>query len=147
VRMGGGWNHRLGLYDAILIKDNHLAAAAAEGVSPAEAVRTSRTFLSKTFPRARAGAMVVEVEIDAFEQLGPVLDAGPDVVLLDNMGVDELARCVALRNERAPLVVLEASGGIRLETVAAISATGVDRVSTGWPTHDAPWLDVALDWK
>jgi nicotinate-nucleotide pyrophosphorylase (carboxylating) len=91
--------------------------------------------------------MVVEVEIDAFEQLGPVLDAGPDIVLLDNMGVEELARCVVLRNERAPSVVLEASGGIRVETVAAIAATGVDRVSTGWPTHDAPWLDVALDWK
>ena len=147
VRMGGGWNHRLGLYDAILIKDNHLAAAAAEGVSPAEAVRTSREFVAKTFPPARAGEMVVEVEIDAFEQLGAVLDAGPHIVLLDNMGVDELARCVALRNERAPSVVLEASGGIRVETVAAIAATGVDRVSTGWPTHDAPWLDVALDWK
>jgi len=147
VRMGGGWNHRLGLHDAILIKDNHLAAAAAEGVSPAEAVRTSRAFVAKTFPPARAAAMVVEVEIDSFAQLGSVLDAGPDIVLLDNMGVEELARCVALRNERAASVVLEASGGIRVETVAAIAATGVDRVSTGWPTHDAPWLDVALDWK
>jgi nicotinate-nucleotide pyrophosphorylase (carboxylating) len=147
VRMGGGWNHRLGLYDAILIKDNHLAAAAAEGVSPAEAVRTSLAFVGKTFPPERAAAMVVEVEIDSFEQLAPVLDAGPHIVLLDNMPVAELARCVALRNERAPGVVLEASGGIRLDTVAAIAATGVDRVSTGWPTHDAPWLDVALDWR
>jgi len=147
VRMGGGWNHRLGLYDAILIKDNHLAAAAAEGVAPADAVRTSRRFVAQTFPPARAGAMVVEVEIDSFAQLGPVLDAGPDIVLLDNMRVDELSRCVALRNERAAGVVLEASGGIRVATVAAIAATGVDRVSTGWPTHDAPWLDVALDWK
>jgi len=146
VRMGGGWNHRLGLHDAILIKDNHLAAAAAEGVSPADAVRTSRRFVAKTFPPARAAAMVVEVEIDSFAQLGPVLDARPDIVLLDNMDVGELTRCVALRNERAAGVVLEASGGIRVETVAAIAATGVDRVSTGWPTHDAPWLDVALDW-
>lgn len=146
VKVGGGWNHRLGLYDAILIKDNHLAAAAAEGVSPAEAVRTGRAFVAKTFPPARAETMVVEVEIDAFEQLAAVLDAGPDIVLLDNMTPQELARCVALRNARAPRVVLEASGGIRLDTVAAIAATGVDRVSTGWPTHDAPWLDVALDW-
>ena len=75
-----------------------------------------------------------------------MLDARPDIVLLDNMDVAELTRCVALRNERAPAVVLEASGGIRVETGAAVAATGVDRVSTGWPTHDAPWLDVALDW-
>lgn len=146
VRMGGGWNHRLGLSDAILIKDNHLAAAAAEGVSPEAAVRTSRAFVAKTFPPERSAATVVEVEIDSFAQLGPVLEAGPDIVLLDNMAVDELRRCVALRNERAPRVVLEASGGIRPDTVAAIAASGVDRVSTGWPTHDAPWLDVALDW-
>jgi len=147
VRMGGGWNHRLGLHDAILIKDNHLAAAAAEGVSPAEAVRRSRTFVARTFPPARAVGMVVEVEIDSVTQLADVLDAGPDIVLLDNMPVHELVRCVALRNVRSPGVVLEASGGIRLDTVAAIAATGVDRVSTGWPTHDAPWLDVALDWN
>jgi nicotinate-nucleotide pyrophosphorylase (carboxylating) len=147
VRMGGGWNHRLGLADAILIKDNHLAAAAAEGVSPAEAVRRSRAFVGKTFPPERAAGMVVEVEIDSIDQLADVLDAGPDIVLLDNMPVAELVRCVALRNDRAPGVVLEASGGIRLDTVAAIAATGVDRVSTGWPTHDAPWLDVALDWR
>jgi nicotinate-nucleotide pyrophosphorylase (carboxylating) len=146
VRTGGGWNHRLGLYDAVLIKDNHLAALAAEGVSPAEAVHRGRDFLTRTFPPARAEAMVVEIEIDAFAQLEGVLAAGPDIVLLDNMPVEELARCVALRNRLAPGVVLEASGGIRLETVAAIAATGVDRVSTGWPTHDAPWLDVALDW-
>jgi nicotinate-nucleotide pyrophosphorylase (carboxylating) len=147
VRMGGGWNHRLGLYDAILIKDNHLAAAAAESVSPAEAVRTGREFLRKTFPPTRAALMVVEVEIDSIDQLEPVLGAGPDIVLLDNMPVEELSRCVALRDRLAPAVILEASGGIRLDTVASIAATGVDRVSTGWPTHDAPWLDVALDWR
>jgi len=67
-------------------------------------------------------------------------------VLLDNMPPAELADCVALRNRIAPRVVLEASGGIRPETVAAIARTGVDRVSTGWPTHHAPWLDIALDW-
>ncbi len=146
TRMGGGWNHRTGLYDAVLIKDNHLGALADAGVAPADAVRRARAFVGKTFPPARAKQMVVEIEIDSFGQLAAVLAAGPDVVLLDNMGVEELTRCVAARNADAPGVVLEASGGIRPETVAAIARTGVDRVSTGWPTHDAPWLDVALDW-
>jgi nicotinate-nucleotide pyrophosphorylase (carboxylating) len=146
VRAGGGWNHRLGLYDAILVKDNHLAACAAAGVDPAAAVRRVHEFVARTFPPSRGEQMVVEVEIDAVAQLGPVLEAGPHVVLLDNMDRDELTRCVSLRDRVAPLVVLEASGGIRPESVAAIAATGVDRVSTGWPTHDAPWLDIALDW-
>ena len=147
VRAGGGWNHRMGLYDAILIKDNHLAAAAAAGLSPADAVRRGREFVRGSFPPARAARMIVEIEIDSETQLPDVLAAEPDVVLLDNMPVEELARCVAVRDTRAPRVVLEASGGIRLDTVAEIARTGVDRVSTGWPTHDAPWLDVALDWQ
>jgi nicotinate-nucleotide pyrophosphorylase (carboxylating) len=147
VRMGGGWNHRLGLFDAILIKDNHLGALAEAGITPADAVRLGRAFLARTFPPSRAEHMVVEVEIDSDEQLEPVLAAGPDIVLLDNMGVEELRRCVALRDKHAPRVTLEASGGIRLDTAAVIAATGVDRISTGWPTHDAPWLDVSLDWN
>ena len=147
VRMGGGWNHRLGLYDAVLIKDNHLAAAVANGMSPADAVRTGRGFVMKTFPPSRSSLMVVEVEIDTIAELEAVLRAVPDIVLLDNMDIAQLTRCVEMRNRLAPQVVLEASGGIRPDTVAAIAATGVDRVSTGWPTHDAPWLDVALDWK
>jgi nicotinate-nucleotide pyrophosphorylase (carboxylating) len=146
TRAGGGWNHRLGLYDAIMIKDNHLAALAEAGIEPAGAVRRARAFLAQTFPPSRAEAMVVEIEIDSLRQLEPVLAAGPDIVLLDNMQPDELARCVALRDRLAPQVVLEASGGVRPETVAAIARSGVDRVSTGWPTHDAPWLDIALDW-
>jgi len=146
TRAGGGWNHRLGLYDAILIKDNHLAALAAAGIEPAAAVRRARAFLGQTFPPSRAEAMVVEIEIDSLTQLEPVLAAGPDIVLLDNMQPDELAGCVALRDRIAPRVVLEASGGIRPETIAEIARAGVDRVSTGWPTHHAPWLDIALDW-
>jgi nicotinate-nucleotide pyrophosphorylase (carboxylating) len=146
TRAGGGWNHRLGLYDAIMIKDNHLAALAAAGIEPAEAVRRARSFLARTFPPPRAEAMVVEIEIDSLQQLEPVLRAGPDIVLLDNMPPDELAGCVAARNRLAPQVVLEASGGIRPDTVAEIARAGVDRVSTGWPTHHAPWLDIALDW-
>lgn len=146
TRAGGGWNHRLGLYDAILIKDNHLAALAAAGLTPADAVTRARQFLARTFPPSRAEAMVVEIEIDSITQLEPVLAAGPDIVLLDNMPPADLAACVALRDRVAPRVVLEASGGIRPETVAAIARTGVNRVSTGWPTHHAPWLDIALDW-
>jgi nicotinate-nucleotide pyrophosphorylase (carboxylating) len=144
--MGGGWNHRTGLYEAILIKDNHRAACGLAGLMPADAVRRARDFLARTFPPPRVQTMVVEIEIDAVADLEPVLAAGPDVVLLDNMGPAELTRCVQIRGQVAPAVVLEASGGIRPDTVAAIAATGVDRVSTGWPTHDAPWLDVALDW-
>lgn len=147
VRAGGGWNHRTGLYDAILIKDNHLAAAAAAGLDPAGAVRRARAFVAESFPGPRVEETVVEIEIDAPAALPSVLEAGPDVVLLDNMPPDVLAACVATRDRLAPGIVLEASGGIRPDTVAAIAATGVDRVSTGWPTHASPWLDIALDWR
>ena len=146
VRLGGGWNHRMGLYDAILIKDNHIAAMAADAIGAAEAVRLARKFVAESFPASRAGQMVVEVEVDSLEQLEAVLPAGPDVVLLDNMPPDRLASGVALRDRAAPGVVLEASGGVRPETIRGIAESGVDRVSTGWPTHGAPWLDVALDW-
>lgn len=146
VGLGGGWNHRLGLYDAILIKDNHLAAAAQAGLGPAEAVRRAWQFVAETFPPARAENTVVEIEVDSLDQLAVVLPASPDVVLLDNMAPAELIRGVELRNRLAPGVILEASGGIRPETVRRVAETGIDRVSTGWTTHDAPWLDVALDW-
>jgi len=147
VRAGGGWNHRLGLCDAILVKDNHLAALAAEGLSPADAVRRAREFVAGTFPPDRGSSMVIEIELDEPDDLPAVLAADPDVVLLDNMSPAVLRGCVATRDRLAPQVVLEASGGIRPDTVGAIAATGVDRVSTGWPTHHAPWLDIALDWQ
>ena len=146
VRCGGGWNHRMGLFDAILIKDNHVAAAAEEGLTPADAVRRAREFVQRTFPAERAAATVVEIEVDSLSQLEQVLPAGPDIVLLDNMGLDELRKAVAIRDAATSAVVLEASGGIRPDTVGAIARTGVDRVSTGWPCHHAPWLDLGLDW-
>lgn len=150
TRLGGGWNHRGGLYEAILIKDNHLAALAANGIGPADAVRKARAFIQAAFPADRAAATVLEIEVDSLAQLADVLPAGPDIVLLDNMPLADLARAVALRQslppERGAASILEASGGIRPDTVAAIAATGVDRVSSGWPTHHAPWLDVGLDW-
>ncbi|NCA10535.1 carboxylating nicotinate-nucleotide diphosphorylase [bacterium] len=150
TRLGGGWNHRLGLHDAILIKDNHLAALAAAGCSPADAVRRARSFVATAFPPARAEAMVVEIEVDSLAQFENVLPAGPDIVLLDNMPHFALAEAVMIRDRMAerggPRAILEASGGIRPETARAAAETGVDRVSSGWPTHDAPWVDVALDW-
>jgi nicotinate-nucleotide pyrophosphorylase (carboxylating) len=131
VRCGGGFNHRFGLDDAILIKDNHVAVAG--GVRP-------------VLQRARAsvGHLVkIEIEVDTLAQLREVLDTGlADVVLLDNMDIATLAEAVKLANGR---VVLEASGGVTLQSIAKIAGTGVDYVSVGALTHSAPNFDVALD--
>ncbi|MGB6398512.1 MAG: carboxylating nicotinate-nucleotide diphosphorylase [Bradyrhizobium sp.] len=131
VRCGGGFNHRFGLDDAILIKDNHIAVAG--GV---------RAVLERA--RAQAGHLVkIEIEVDTLAQLREVLDTGlADVVLLDNMDVATLTEAVKLANGR---VVLEASGGVTLASIAKIAATGVDYVSSGALTHSAPNFDVALD--
>jgi nicotinate-nucleotide pyrophosphorylase (carboxylating) len=130
VRCGGGWNHRFGLDDAILIKDNHIAVAG--GV--AEAIRRARAF---------AGHLVkIEVEVDSLDQLAEALTAGPDIVLLDNMKPAMLKKAVALAAGRART---EASGGITPDTVAAVAETGVDYISSGWITHSAPALDLGLD--
>src|SRR5215468_6145903 len=131
VRCGGGFNHRFGLDDAILIKDNHIAVAG--GIRPV---------LERA--KACAGHLVkVEIEVDTLDQLDEVLAVGlADAVLLDNMSIDELRKAVAMVNGR---FVLEASGGITLDTIAAVAATGVDYASSGWITHSAPNLDVALD--
>lgn len=149
VRCGGGFNHRLGLFDAVLIKDNHLlfGAEAAGGAhfTPAEAVRRARQFLANAAAE-RTEPMIVEVEVDTLEQLREVLVERPDIVLLDNMSLDDLKAAVAIRDGAAPQVELEASGGVRLETVADIARTGVDRISAGALTHSAAWLDIGLDW-
>jgi nicotinate-nucleotide pyrophosphorylase (carboxylating) len=131
VRCGGGANHRFGLDDAILIKDNHIAVAG--GVAPA-----------LDAARAAAGHLVkVEIEVDSIGQLKEVLAAGKaDVVLLDNMDLRTLREAVALCRDK---LVTEASGGVTLDTVAAIAETGVDIISSGALTHSAPSLDVALD--
>jgi nicotinate-nucleotide pyrophosphorylase (carboxylating) len=130
VRCGGGANHRFGLDDAILIKDNHVAACGGVG----EAVRRAR---------GHAGHLVkIEVEVDRLDQIEPALAERPDVLLLDNFSLADLAAAVALVNGRA---VLEASGGVNLDTVAAIAATGVDIVSVGALTHSASVLDIGLD--
>jgi nicotinate-nucleotide pyrophosphorylase (carboxylating) len=131
VRCGGGFNHRFGLDDAILIKDNHIAVAG--GIRPV---------LERA--RANAGHLVkIEIEVDTLEQLREVLDTGlADVVLLDNMSIAELTEAVKFADGR---VVLEASGGVTLGSIAQIAATGVDYVSSGALTHSAPNFDVALD--
>jgi nicotinate-nucleotide pyrophosphorylase (carboxylating) len=133
VVAGGGANHRIGLYDAFLIKENHAAVAGGVG----EAVRLAR--------EARPG-MAIEVEVRDLDELREGVEAGADRLLLDNMSVEELRRAVAAARERggdAP--ELEASGGVTLANVAEVAGTGVDFVSVGALTHSAPWLDVSLD--
>jgi nicotinate-nucleotide pyrophosphorylase (carboxylating) len=150
VRLGGASNHRTGLFDAILIKDNHLAlGAAASGqvhFSPSEAVLKARRFLEQLRPEDTRPGMIVEVEVDTLAQLELVLPVGPDIVLLDNMSTADLMVAVRRRDEVAPDVQLEASGGVNLSTVAAIAHTGVERISVGALTHSAEWFDVGLDW-
>lgn len=146
VRCGGGHNHRTGLFDAILIKDNHLALAAAEHSSPADSVRRARDFISQLTHEHVAKDMLIEVEIDRLEQLDDVLAAAPDIVLLDNMSPDLLRSAVDRRNEVAPRIQLEASGGVSLETVREIALCGVERVSVGGLTHSSRWLDLGVDW-
>lgn len=130
VRAGGGANHRFGLDDAVLIKDNHVAIAGG---------------IRQAIERARAGVghlVKIEVEVDALAQIEEALDAGVDAVLLDNMTADQLRRAVTLIAGRA---VTEASGRITRETAPAIAATGVDLISIGSLTHSAPALDIGLD--
>jgi nicotinate-nucleotide pyrophosphorylase (carboxylating) len=161
VRQGGGHNHRTGLFDAILIKDNHLdyveqrnaadsttAARSRESATAAagEAVRKARAFLAEAFPNDARSQMVVEVEVDSLAQLRSALAEQPDIVLLDNMTVDQLREALAMRDATAPSVELEASGGVTLSSARNIAETGVDRISVGAITHSAPWLNVALDW-
>ncbi len=130
VRCGGGRNHRFGLDDAILIKDNHVFACG--GVGPA---------LERA--RAYAGHLVkIEVEVDGLEQLKAALPHRPDVIMLDNFSLEDLRAAVALT---AGQTVLEASGGVNLQTVRAIAETGVDVISVGALTHSAPVLDIGLD--
>src|ERR1700761_3232580 len=130
VRCGGGFNHRFGLDDAAMIKDNHVQAAG--GIAPAIARL-----------RAGLGHMVkIEVEVDSLAQLEEALAHGADTVLLDNMSLEDLRRAVALAKDKA---VLEASGNVTLSTVRAIAETGVDYISSGAITHSAPTLDIGLD--
>lgn len=136
VACGGGWNHRLGLFDRVMLKDNHLAAAGATaGDRLAAAVRRART---------ASPALPIEVEVDSLAQLPPVLAAGPDVVLLDNFSVPDLRRAVKLIGPRA---FTEASGGVTLRSLPRLGKLGLDFVSTGALVHHSVWVDIGLDWS
>lgn len=156
VRCGGGHNHRTGLFDGFLVKDNHLALGGlmsesdggemrATPLSPRVAVERARAW-SGGKAEAMKAPEIVEVEVDSLEQLKEVLPALPDIVLVDNFSLEELRKAVALRNEIAPAVELEASGNVKIDTVREIAMTGVERISSGALTHQAVWLDLGMDW-
>ena len=132
VAAGGGQNHRMGLYDAVLIKDNHIRAVG----SAAKAVARARAHVAE--------GVQVEVEIEDLADLQEVIDAGADIVMLDNMDPEDMRAAV---QQVAGQCLLEASGGITADTVRAIAETGVDLISVGGITHSAPALDVALDFE
>jgi len=134
VRAGGGHNHRYSLSDAVMLKDNHLAVLRSQGLDLTEAIRTVRGRIPHT--------MHLEVEVDRLDQLPAVIAANPDTIMLDNFSLDDLRAGVALIAGRA---TVEASGGVRLDTVRAIASTGVDVISVGALTHSAPALDLGLD--
>ncbi|HVZ14005.1 MAG TPA: carboxylating nicotinate-nucleotide diphosphorylase [Bauldia sp.] len=129
VACGGATNHRLGLYDAVLIKDNHIAVAG----GAAEAIRRARS---------HAPGVKIEIEVGSLAELDEAMGERPDIVMLDNMRVADMAEAVRRVAGRAKI---EASGNVTVETVAAIAATGVDYISSGWITHSAPALDIGLD--
>lgn len=151
VHCGGGSNHRMGLYDAVLVKDNHLWLL--------NHVQDLKTQLSDTVPVIRKWIddnqhqlpfgknTIVEIEVDTLDQFQKLLPTSPDIILLDNMNLEQLREAVTTRNSKNPRVQLEASGGVNLDTIAAIAATGVDRISIGALTHSALNFDVGLDWK
>lgn len=129
VRIGGGSNHRSGLYDAVLIKENHIAAAG--GISVA--VERARAFVSHT--------MKIEVETETLDQVAEALDVGVDIIMLDNMDLETMRRAVILIGGRS---LVEASGGVTVETIAEIAATGVDLISVGALTHSARAMDISM---
>ena len=134
VRCGGGGNHRFSLSDAVLAKDNHLAVLTASEISLTDAIMRARARISHTTH--------LEVEVDRIDQIEPVLAGGVDTIMLDNFSLDELREGIAIVAGRA---LVEASGGVNLDTVRAIAETGVDIISVGALTHSARALDLGLD--
>jgi nicotinate-nucleotide pyrophosphorylase (carboxylating) len=153
VNRGGGHNHRTGLFDGFLIKDNHLALGTSgddsrnEPLTPREAVERAKAWAGGAVELTNGVPEMVEVEVDSLDQLAEVLPAGPDIVLVDNFSLFDLRRAVAMRNAIAPAVELEASGNVTLRTIREIALTGVDRISSGALTHQAVWLDLGMDWS
>ena len=135
VGCGGAWNHRIGLYDRLMLKDNHLAAdESAAGTRLANLVRNSR---------AQRPDLLCEVEVDALSQIPPVLEAGADIILLDNFSLEDLKEAVKLIGDEA---WTEISGGVSLESLPLLGTVGADFVSCGALTHNVPWIDIGLDW-
>ena len=140
VRCGGGTNHRMGLYDGILIKDNHLAARGDSTCAAAVADARRYAIAHRLNPK-------IEIEVDSLKQLQDALRESPEIVLLDNMAPAMMKQAVTIRNASAsPSTLLEASGGVTLQTVRAIAESGVDRISIGSLTHSSPALDIGFDW-
>ncbi|MFI4916896.1 MAG: carboxylating nicotinate-nucleotide diphosphorylase [Phycisphaerales bacterium JB060] len=141
VRCGGGHSHRMGLHDAVLIKDNHLV-----GMTPEQAAKKVAGIAGDA--RERFAPTFVEAEVDTLEQLAAMLELEGgvlDIILLDNMSVEEITKAVEMRNAKGRQPLLEASGGIELPAVGEVARTGVDRIAIGALTHHAVWLDIGLD--
>jgi nicotinate-nucleotide pyrophosphorylase (carboxylating) len=147
VQCGGGHNHRIGLYDGFLIKDNHLALAGdADGPLPASKAAEKAIRWRGSQVENMTAPEIVEIEVDSIAQFREVLPVCPQIVLLDNFTPGQLREAVALRDDAGSRVELEASGNVRIDTIAEIAATGVDRISSGALTHQAASLDLGLDW-
>jgi len=151
VVIGGGHNHRMGLYAAVMLKDNHLAEST-EGTDGQNKPTFSQVIQSSQQQLIAARGpdvdpLIFEVEVDSLEQFRQILPLNVDIILLDNMTNDQLTQAVSIRNQAKSRVQLEASGNVKLSTIAAIAATGVDRISSGSLTHSATNWDVGLDWE
>lgn len=153
VRCGGGCNHRTGLFDGFLIKDNHLALGQSRDTTDGSSSSLSADEAARRAVAMRGSRMnqlvapeIVEIEVDNLSQLEVVLPTGVDIVLVDNFSIDDLIAAVAMRNRLAANVQLEASGNVKIDTIAEIAKTGVDRISSGALTHQAVWLDLGMDW-
>jgi nicotinate-nucleotide pyrophosphorylase (carboxylating) len=133
VRVGGGYNHRFGLYDAVMIKDNHIKAAGGVAI----AIEAARNSIPHT--------MKIEVEVENFLQLQEALSAGPDIIMLDNMHPLDMRKAVDIIKNKTPHILVEASGTVTLETIQAIAASGVDVISVGRLTYSVQALDISLD--
>jgi nicotinate-nucleotide pyrophosphorylase (carboxylating) len=147
VRCGGGHNHRMGLYDGMLVKDNHFAALGKGEEAFRRVLKRVQPLGEWVDPVQERQRATLEIEVDDLEQLKWALDCRPGIVLLDNMPRGDMCQAVAIRNASSPATKLEASGGITLENVRAVAETGVDRISIGALTHSAPALDIALDYE
>lgn len=152
VACGGGENHRMGLYDAIMLKDNHLAFYRSlvednDDTIPTT-IKIARQWIDDNASKLPNGKKtILQLEVDTLEQLEIALATDCDIVLLDNMDCDRLKKGVAMRNDKAPKILLEASGGVNLKTIGDIAQTGVERISVGALTHSAVNFDIGLDWE